>query len=403
MSGQKKNSWVKPRHKFIQYLIKLIMKPVCRIKYGAEMVECRDRRQMLIVFNHQTGYDQFFVACSFKLPIYFIASEDIFSMGFVSNIIRWAAAPIPIKKQAKDITAVKTAIKVVREGGSVALSPEGNRTFGGDLCRMKGTIAAMARKFKLPIACYRIEGGYGVQPRWADVVRKGRMKTYTSRIIEPEEYAQMTDEELMDAIVSEINVDEKAVKGEYRSPVLAEYLERAMYVCPDCSLSRFESRGDIIRCLKCGKEIRYMPNKQLKGVNCSFPFEYVQDWYHYQEDYINQLNLTEMDDELIYTETVDLYKVNLYKNKELIEKAVRLELKGGAVNIAFKDGSVREIPFSEASAITVLGKNLINIYLKDIIYQIKGDKRFNGLKFVHLYNRSRNIKEGRGNEQFLGL
>ncbi len=403
MAKSKKTGWMKPRHRIVQNITKLVLRPICRFKYGAKMIKSGDDRQMLIVFNHQTAYDQFFVAASFRRPLYFIASEDLFSKGFVSSIIRWAVAPIPIKKQAKDVTAIKTALKVVREGGSIALSPEGNRTYSGKLCFIKGTIAPMARKFGLPIACYRIEGGYGVQPRWSDVVRKGRMKTYVSRIIEPEEYAGMSDEELMDAIIAEISVDEKAIRDEYKSPVLAEYLERAMYVCPECGLSRFESRGDIISCLRCGMRIRYMPDKRLVGECFDFPFEYVEDWYSYQEKYINQLDLLAKEDEVIYEERANVYKVNLYKNKELLEKNVGIVLKGGSVSFECGDGTCKEISFADANAVTVLGKNLVNVYCKDIIYQLKGDERFNGLKFVHLYNRWTNLKEGRENDKFLGL
>ena len=49
----------------------------------------------------------------------------------------------------------------------------------------------LVRAIKLPLALYRIEGGYGVHPRWSDVVRRGGMRSCVSRVIEPEEYANM--------------------------------------------------------------------------------------------------------------------------------------------------------------------------------------------------------------------
>ena len=44
----------------------------------------------------------------------------------------------------------------------------------------------------LPVALVRIEGGYGIQPRWSDVVRKGKMRGYVKRVIEPEEYQSLS-------------------------------------------------------------------------------------------------------------------------------------------------------------------------------------------------------------------
>ena len=67
------------------------------------------------------------------------------------------------------------------------------------------------------------------------------------------------------------------------------------------------------------------------------------------------------------------------------------------------EGVDLEFPFDEATAVTVLGKNKANIYHGGKIYQLKGGKRFNALKYVHIYHRYKNIIKGDENEQFLGL
>jgi len=58
--------------------------------------------------------------------------------------------------------------------------------------------------------------------------------------------------------------------------------------------------------------------------------------------------------------------------------------------------------FDTVSHITVLGKNKLNIYSEGKVYQIKGDKHFNALKYTHFFHRYKNIK-GAKNDQFLGL
>ena len=59
--------------------------------------------------------------------------------------------------------------------------------------------------------------------------------------------------------------------------------------------------------------------------------------------------------------------------------------------------------FDETSAVTVLGRNKVNIYYKDHVYQLKGGKRFNALKYVNIFNRYKNICEGNEHGKFLGL
>ena len=60
-------------------------------------------------------------------------------------------------------------------------------------------------------------------------------------------------------------------------------------------------------------------------------------------------------------------------------------------------------PLEELTAVTVLGRNKLNIYTQKKVLQFKGDKHFNALKYVNLYYRYKNIHQGGENGEFLGL
>ena len=60
-------------------------------------------------------------------------------------------------------------------------------------------------------------------------------------------------------------------------------------------------------------------------------------------------------------------------------------------------------PFDELATITLLGKNKLDLYIGNDIYQLKGGKRFNGLKYVHFIHRWKNIRKGEPYDEFLGL
>ena len=44
----------------------------------------------IVIYNHQTGMDQFFLGFSFRGPIYYVATEDITSNGFISKLLRFS-------------------------------------------------------------------------------------------------------------------------------------------------------------------------------------------------------------------------------------------------------------------------------------------------------------------------
>jgi len=400
--AKKQKKWMLFRHKAVTALLRYPLWLYCRLVYGirVEKFARQGKRPYLVLLNHQTAFDQFFVGLAFKGPVYYVASEDLFSKGWVSALIRWLVAPIPIRKQTTDITAVMTCIRVAREGGTICIAPEGNRTYSGKTEYMSPAISGLAKKLKLPIALLRLEGGYGVHPRWSDGIRRGRMKAYVSQVIEPEEVAALSKEALMDKIRQGLFVDEGVAEGRFRSNKRAEYIERALYVCPHCGLSELESQGNTFRCRKCGRQATYGEDKRITG---EFPFDFTTQWYEYQSDFINKLDVTALTQEPIYREEAQMSRVIVYKCKELLRKTAALELYGNRVVV--DPGTERELvlDFETVSAVVVLGRNKLNIYHEGQIYQFKGSKRFCALKYVHIFHRYKNITKGEGDSTFLGI
>ena len=395
----KTKRWTRKRHTIVIKLAGLVVFPWMKLKYHVKVEKCPQlqNRQCIVLMNHQTAFDQFFISKAlFPRHVYFVASEDLFSLGWLSRLLAWAVAPIPIKKQTTDVQAVMNCIRVAREGGTIALAPEGNRTFSGLPCYANPAIAPLVKKLGLPLALFRIEGGYGIQPRWSDVCRKGKMRAYVSRIMEPEEYKDLTNEQLHELIQKELYVDETKNPGPFRHKQLAEYLERAMYVCPKCGLSEFYSEGDIISCKTCGQKIRYLPDQRLQGEENDFPFTYVADWYAYQNDYVNRLDTQAYWETPLYRDRVMLSQVQPYKQKTVLEENAQLLLYGNRLQ-----AGGRTLFFDDIRVITVLGKNKLNVYHTDGIYQIKGDARFNALKYMNIFFRHKNQLAGKGD--FLGI
>ena len=397
---KKTKKWIQPQHKTLVPFLREIVRPLFCWMYGlkAERFKEENGRQYLVLANHQTGFDQFFPSFVFKQHLYYVASEDIFSMGWLSKIIEWLAAPIPIKKQVTDIRAVMNCIKVAKEGGSIAMFPEGNRTFSGVTGAINPAVGGLARKLGLPIAFLKIEGGYGIQPRWSDVRRKGKMKAYVSRVLEPEEYKGWTNDQMYQYICKELYQNEANSDASFYHKKSAEYLERVLYVCPHCGITHFESSGDTVKCTTCGRQAKYLPSKEFFG---DFPFRYMLDWYTYQEGYINKLDTLALTDKPIIRDTCNLYQVALYSKKQLLAEKVELALYGDRIEMS---GSFKEVfAFDKVENITILGKNKLDIYHADMVYQIQSDKRFNALKYLNLYHRYKNITTEVQNGSFLGL
>lgn len=401
---KKKKKYVRFRHKIARIIIMSLIKPILNIKYHYSYKKFKDikNRPYLVLFNHQTGFDQFFVSVAFSKHLYTVATEDIFSMGFVSKIIKYLVHPIAFRKSTNDSRAVIECLKIAKEGGSIALSPEGNRTYSGRTCNIKASIAKLCQKIALPIAFFNISGGYGVKPRFADKIRKGKVRGEVVKVLEVDEIMNMSVEELNRQINHYLYVDESKSDQIVKSKHMAEYLERVVYVCPKCGLSEFRSNKDEIRCLNCGLHTKYKGNNEFEA-NSLFKFKNVFEWYSYQEAYINNLDLKELID-LIYEDDVLLSEVIVFKKKKKIDKKAKIKLFNNRIEIENKINNF-VFMFDDISTISVLGKNKLNIYYQDKIYQLKGNKQMNALKYMNIYFRYVNLEkeENDANSEFLGI
>ena len=150
--------------------------------------------------------------------------------------------------------------------------------------------------------------------------------------------------------------------------------------------------------------MQYLPDKTLKSANGrDLPFRFLADWYQYQGDFIRSLDLESYYDTPVYEDQGRLSEVILYDSKKLIAKDARLKLFGNRIEVSGGDFAACW-NFDEVGTVTVLGKNKINVYIGDKVYQIKSDERFNALKYVNFFYHYKSIVKGENNgKQFLGL
>lgn len=412
MKNNKK--WVKTRHRIATALAFPWFYLYAKIKYGVIFDKFKkDKRQYFIVSNHQTPFDQFFIGLLLKKTVYYVATEDLYQKGLFSKLLHWAAAPIPIRKNSTDYKAVMNMLRVKKEGGNIAIFPEGNRTYSGKTGNVKEGIGGLVKALKLPLMVINIKGGFLTHPRFSDCIRKGKMQVGVRKIVEYDEYKDLTNEECYDLLKSLIAVNDydEAENRSYRSRKSAEYIERAMYVCPECGITKFRSNGTDFKCLTCGKTMKLDEKLKLSSKE-GFRFSRICDWYDYQERFIKDFDLSPYFQKPLWEDTGTLLSTARYKKPKILQKSAQIRLFADRYEIG-EGGNKRTFCFNALDASTAQGRNVLMFYEGDKVYQVKGGKRFNVLIFVNVYYHYKNNLRGdtyvqpsgeRGtSREFLGL
>ena len=367
----------KDRRQFIWWVLHRTAGPYFRrrFNYACEPIEVEG--PYLLVSNHVTNNDPFFVGLSAPgRPLTYVASEHIFRQGLVSSIIKKLLSPIPRSKAASGAGTVKSVLRRIKEGESVALFAEGDCTWSGLSSKVFPATGKLAKACGAPLVTYRIEGGYLSHPRWAKNGRKGRMHGGPVHVYTAEELKGMTAEEVTAAIDRDIYEDawqRQAEEGpEFKGRGKAEGLERGFYICPCCGGMKLTSEGDMMTCANCATTVRvgdtgrlsYSFNPEIPPVGRHFADNAAWDaWQAYRMDGIAKGDFAEPEHASIpclYT------KVNDDKREKGRKVLLTLSIKGHFMSI---DGE--ELAFGDISDMSMVKTNRLLYTTAEGYYELK--------------------------------
>ncbi|RMD45252.1 MAG: 1-acyl-sn-glycerol-3-phosphate acyltransferase [Aquificota bacterium] len=117
----------------------------------------------ILAANHRSNLDPFVLNSISPRPIFFMAKEELFKIPVLGWIIRKAGA-IPVKRNKRDIKALKLASEALKEGFCVGIFPEGHRARPKEFRKPQSGVGLLVFKNKVPVVPIRIEGTDDVFP-----------------------------------------------------------------------------------------------------------------------------------------------------------------------------------------------------------------------------------------------
>jgi 1-acyl-sn-glycerol-3-phosphate acyltransferase len=138
---------------------------------GAEKIVTGE--PVLIASNHESFLDPPLIGNLYKTSIWYLARKTLFR-GFGGWLYpRWNA--IPVDQDHPDMASLKTVIRLLKNGESVLVFPEGERTLDGNLGSTQPGIGLIAVKSGAVIQPMRIRGAREALPRGSGKVKFSRI------------------------------------------------------------------------------------------------------------------------------------------------------------------------------------------------------------------------------------
>lgn len=179
--------------KIVEGALFLYCKIVHRVKIeGTENIPIEGA--VIFCGNHRSFLDPPLMKVTCKRETHFLAKESLYKNPFLA-FLGWVFEVIPVKKDSKDLNAIKSSLKYLKKGESISLYPEGTRNG-----------IAKGEKVKDGAAFFAIRTGAKVVPVGISG-KKGAFSKVTIRYGKPLDYSnykEVDEKEALEAVTQDI-------------------------------------------------------------------------------------------------------------------------------------------------------------------------------------------------------
>jgi 1-acyl-sn-glycerol-3-phosphate acyltransferase len=164
---------------------------------------------LVFMWNQESHLDHLVLAAAVPRPFFSLYNNEVARTPLYGAHMRHAGhVHVDRNDEAQWRPAVARAAERVREGECVLVSPEGTRSWDGNLLPMKRGAFLLALAAERPIVCVTVVGGHARLPRGAAVVRAGAIRVVFSEPVPVGPADAM--EALMDRVASVFEATKRA-------------------------------------------------------------------------------------------------------------------------------------------------------------------------------------------------
>ncbi|HHT06964.1 MAG: lysophospholipid acyltransferase family protein [Christensenellales bacterium] len=143
----------KPRTWFYQFA-RLLLTPILALIYPCKLIGRENidlQEPFILISNHQSMMDPLLLAIKFKrYEIHFIGKRELTSFKPLKWIVNHLHM-VAVSRKASDLSAMRAATAVLREGHVLGIFPEGTRMHGVPMASIESGTSLIALRTHVPL------------------------------------------------------------------------------------------------------------------------------------------------------------------------------------------------------------------------------------------------------------
>ncbi len=145
-------------YKVVKISVRFLLSLIYKIEIiGKENIP--NEGKAIVCSNHFNNLDPVVIGTYLPRKINYMAKEELFSSKPMAAILKRLGV-FPVRRGGADISAIKSALKILKNENALGIFPEGTRSKTGEMLKAKPGLAMIGIKSKSPIVPIAIIGDY---------------------------------------------------------------------------------------------------------------------------------------------------------------------------------------------------------------------------------------------------
>ena len=246
----------------------------------------------VVLCNHGSFVDFAYAGTLLKKCYpHFVIARLYFYHKWLGRLLGWLGG-FPKSMFAMDMESTKNCLRVLKDGGVLAMMPEARLSTAGRFEDIQEGTYSFLKKAGVPVYTLLLRGDYFADPKWGKGFRRGAVvESQLELLFDAPDMETLSVEDIKQAVEKRLWYDEfqwleSRPEIHYRSPRLAEGLENILAVCPLCGGRNTVTTHKLdVFCERCGKltslDDRY-------AFDPGFRFAHPGEWYDWQKSVVRE-------------------------------------------------------------------------------------------------------------------
>jgi 1-acyl-sn-glycerol-3-phosphate acyltransferase len=118
----------------------------------------------IVASNHQSYLDPPLIGCAHRRELHYLTRNTLFDHRLLGWFLK-RVNTVPVDRDRGDIAAIKTIIRLVKEGHRIIIFPEGTRSLDGQLQKARSGLGMVIAKTGAPVVPVRLFGSFEALPK----------------------------------------------------------------------------------------------------------------------------------------------------------------------------------------------------------------------------------------------